>query len=71
MDGAPCHECMALIGARSELDPHARLTLMKYRRDKCAEQLTHLAQFYKCSLCNTLLVRDPPRLGHVAKWDWI
>lgn len=71
MDAVRCSECVALIGARFEENPHARLILMKYRRDKCAESLTHLAEFYKCSLCNTVLARDPLRLGKDSKLDWI
>lgn len=62
MDSSPCHECSALIGAGSGENPHAPLTLMKYPKDKRAEPLAHISEFYKCSLCNTLLVRDPPRL---------
>jgi hypothetical protein len=71
MANVPCPQCAELIGARSEVQPHAQLNLMKYRKDGNGNPLAHLAEFYRCSLCNSLLVRDPPRLGPDGKWDWI
>lgn len=67
----PCKDCLKLIGAPSAENPHGGLSLMKYRRALDAQPLAHVAAFYRCSLCNCLLVRDPPRLGNHAKWDLI
>ena len=71
MADSPCLHCANQIGASSNVEPHASLKILNFRRGRRASAPEDLAEFYRCSTCNVILVRDLNKGNAGAKWDWI